>query len=139
MGRKMNMVLLYALGIWFILVVAAILNAGLRESLITPRMGQQAGHVISTITLVCIILLITYLFLTNLNMSYTQTDLILVGVLWLVLTIGFEFGFGHYVMGHSWDKLLADYNLLKGRVWVLVPLTIFIAPLLIGSIVQKQF
>lgn len=132
------MVLLYALGVWLILVVAAILNAGLRESLITPRMGGDAGHVISTITLVCIILLITYLFLSNLNMSYNQTDLILVGVLWLVLTIGFEFGFGHYVMGHSWDKLLADYNLLNGRVWVFVPLTIFIAPLLIGSIVQKQ-
>lgn len=127
------MLFLYALGVWFILVVAAILNAGLRESLITPKMGQHAGHVISTISLVIIILVVIYLFLSTLKMSYTQTELFLVGVIWLVLTIGFEFGFGHYVMGHSWDKLLADYDLLKGRIWVLVPLTTFIAPLLMGS------
>jgi hypothetical protein len=42
-----------------------------------------------------------------------------IGVIWLILTIGFEFGFGHYVAGNSWEKLLADYNILNGRVWSL--------------------
>ncbi|MEW6447103.1 MAG: hypothetical protein AB1426_03305, partial [Bacillota bacterium] len=51
-----------------------------------------------------------------------------IGLIWLVLTVAFEFGFGHFVMGHSWSRLLHDYNLLKGRLWVLVLLWVAIAP-----------
>jgi len=80
----------------------------------------------------------TYLFISSLKTDYTKTDLLLIGAFWLVSTILFEFIFGHYVMGHSWNTLFADYNILKGRVWSLVLLTAFIAPLLIGSILQKQ-
>ena len=32
----------------------------------------------------------------------------------------FELGFGHWVAGHPWSRLLADYDLLAGRIWVLV-------------------
>jgi hypothetical protein len=31
-----------------------------------------------------------------------------------VATVAFELTFGHYVMGHPWSRLLADYNLLAG-------------------------
>lgn len=133
----MKTILLYALGIWFILVVAAILNGTFRESFITPKVGEHAGHVISTIIFICVILAVTYLFISNLKIDYTKTDLLLIGAFWLILTILFEFGFGHYVAGHSWDRLFADYNILKGRVWSLVLLTTFIAPLLIGYILKK--
>ena len=135
MERK---IFLYALGIWFILVVAAILNGAFRESFITSKVGKQVGHVISTVIFICVILVVTYLFLSNLKINYTKTDLLLIGALWLILTILFEFVFGHYVMGgHSWKVLFADYNILKGRVWSFVLLTTFIAPLLIDSILQK--
>ena len=130
-------IFLYALGIWFILVVAAILNGAFRESFITSKVGEQVGHVISTVIFICVILVVTYLFLSNLKINYTKTDLLLIGALWLILTILFEFVFSHYVMGHSWKMLFADYNILKGRVWSFVLLTTFIAPLLIGSILQK--
>ncbi len=43
-----------------------------------------------------------------------------IGAIWLILTILFEFLFGHFVMSNSWSKLFADYNLLQGRVWVLI-------------------
>ena len=134
MERK---IFLYALGIWFILVVAAILNGAFRESFITSKVGEQVGHVISTVIFICVILVVTYLFLSNLKINYTKTDLLLIGALWLILTILFEFVFGHYVMGHSWNRLFADYNILKGRVWSFVLLTTFIAPLLIDSILPK--
>jgi len=134
MERK---IFLYALGIWFILVVAAILNGAFRESFITSKVGEQVGHVISTVIFICVILVVTYLFLHNLKINYTKTDLLLIGTLWLILTILFEFVFGHYVMGHSWKMLFADYNILKGRVWSFVLLTTFIAPLLIDSILPK--
>ena len=129
--------LLYALGVWLILVIAAILNGTLRNSFISPRAGEYAGHVISTIILICVILVVTYLFLSVIRIDYTVTDLLLVGALWLVMTVLFEFVFGHYVMGHPWAKLLADYNILKGRVWVLVLIATFFAPLLAGLILRK--
>jgi len=132
-----TMILLYALGIWLIFVVAGILNGVFRESFITPEVGEHAGHVISTIILICVILAVTYLFISNSKINYTRTDLLLIGAFWLMLTILFEFGFGHYVIGHSWSKLFADYNILKGRVWSLVLLTTFIAPLLIGFILRR--
>jgi len=130
-------IFIYALGIWFIFVVAGILNGVFRASFITPKVGEHAGHVISTIILICVILAVAYLFISNLKIHYTGTDLLLIGAFWLMLTFLFEFGFGHYVIGHSWSKLFADYNILKGRVWSLVLLTTFIAPLLIGFILRR--
>jgi len=130
-------IFLYALGIWVIFVILAILNGTLKNTFITPKVGEYAGHVISTIILICVILIVIYLFISNMKISYTNADLLLVGTLWLILTILFEFIFGHYVMGNSWNTLLADYNILKGRVWSLVLLTTLIAPLLFGLILRK--
>ncbi len=55
---------------------------------------------------------------------------ITIGLIWLLLTVGFEFLFGHFIAGHSWSRLGQDYNLLAGRVWILVLLVITFAPLL---------
>ena len=43
-----------------------------------------------------------------------------IGGIWLVLTIGFEFGFGRLVGRKSWRELLSDYDIAKGRTWPLV-------------------
>lgn len=51
-----------------------------------------------------------------------------VGLTWLLLVLAFEFLAGHYVFGSSWSKLLADYDVMRGRVWVLVLLTTLTAP-----------
>ena len=55
---------------------------------------------------------------------------IAIGGLWLIMTVLFEFIFGHYVMGHAWETLLRDYNLFKGRVWLLVLVWTAVAPYL---------
>ena len=125
-------IFLYAFGVWLIFVIIAILNGVLRNTVITPKIGEYAGHVISTIILICIILIGTYLFINRIKIDYTKADLLLVGVFWVILTVLFEFGFSHYVIGHPWSKLLADYNILKGRLWSLVLLAEFIAPRLFG-------
>jgi hypothetical protein len=49
----------------------------------------------------------------------------------LGLTVGFEFLAGHYLFGNPWRRLLEDYNVVRGRVWMLVLLTTALAPLLI--------
>jgi len=130
-------ILLYAFGIWVILLVLAIINAVVREVVYAPRLGKDLGHVISSIIAIIYILIITYWFTDSIKADILGIDLILIGAFWTILTIGFEFGFGHYVMGRSWDYLLADYNLLKGRLWSLVLLTMLIAPPLWGLILRR--
>jgi hypothetical protein len=53
-----------------------------------------------------------------------------VGGLWLALTLTFEFGLGHFIAHKPWHELLADYNIVAGRVWILVLVTTLGAPLL---------
>jgi hypothetical protein len=57
-----------------------------------------------------------------------------IGAAWLVFTILFEFIAGHYVFGNPWESLIRDYNLLEGRIWSLVLLTIFVAPYLTNKL-----
>ncbi|MDX1489006.1 MAG: hypothetical protein R3268_12435, partial [Acidiferrobacterales bacterium] len=52
-------------------------------------------------------------------------------VCWLVLTVAFEFGFGHYIAGHSWERLFADYNIMQGRVWSLFLVWMLILPFVV--------
>ena len=42
--------------------------------------------------------------------------------------LAFEFLAGHYVFGTPWSELLADYNVFRGRIWVLVLITTATAP-----------
>jgi len=130
-------ILLYALGIWVILLVLAIVNAVVREIVYAPRLGKDLGHAVSSIIAITYILIITYWFTDHIKADVIGMNLALIGVLWSILTVTFEFGFGHYVMGHSWDYLLADYNILKGRLWSFVLLTMLIAPSLWGFILRR--
>jgi len=41
----------------------------------------------------------------------------------VTLTVAFEFLAGHYVFGTPWHQLVADYNIFRGRIWVLVLIT----------------
>ena len=66
--------------------------------------------------------------------STIVSGVLTVSLTWPALTILFEFGFGHYVEHKPWDTLLADYNILKGRIWGLVLISEFAAPLLVGSL-----
>ncbi len=131
-------IFLYAFGVWFIFVVGAILNGVSRNSLTAPRLGEYTGHVISSVILICFILVVTYLFISKLAAQYSKADLLFIGVFWFTLTVLFEFVFGHYVIGHPWSKLLADYNIFKGRLWSLVLLTSLVAPYLTGIVLSKK-
>ncbi len=127
MGERLY---LYAVGVWGLLVFTAIVNAGIREIIISPSLGEYLGHVLSSILLSIIIFIVAYLFLRSISLDYTPQDLGLIGILWLALTVAFEFIFGHYIMGNSWDTLLADYNIFEGKIWILVLVSTFLSPTL---------
>ncbi len=120
--------LLRATIIWFLLGFLAILNGAVREAFIRPAVGEQAGHVISTLIFCVVILAVAVVSLGWIGPA-SRRDALAVGIVWVLLAVAFEFLAGHFLFGNSWETLLADYDILRGRVWALVPFTTLLAPL----------
>jgi hypothetical protein len=112
---------------WIPGIPIAIANGILRESLYKQFLPELAAHQLSTVSFIVFFGIYTWFILKWLKLSSTQ-DALRLGLIWLALTVIFEFIFGHYVMGNSWERLLHDYNILTGRVWLLVLIWIALAP-----------
>jgi hypothetical protein len=130
-------VFIYAAAVWVLTVAVAIANATFREVIVTPSTSELAAHQLSTATLIALLALVSYAYFTRRAFEHTRTELLAVGVLWLGLTVAFEFLFGHYVAGNSWSSLLQQYDLLAGYVWAFVPLTMLVAPLVFGYYLRR--
>lgn len=116
-----------ALLIWFVLLAFAVANGVFREVVLTPRMRAGVAHAVSTVSLALLILLVGWTA-TPWIAPQTIQDAWTVGVLWVLLTIGFEFLGGHFIFGRSWEALLADYNLFAGKIWVMVLVVTLMTP-----------
>ena len=118
---------------WIPGIPIAIVNGLIRTSLYMQFLNELHAHQLSAVSFIVFFGIYVWFALKWLNLSSTQEALQL-GLIWLLLTIGFEFLFGHFVMGHPWASLFHDYNLLAGRVWVLVLIWIAAAPLIFHRI-----
>ena len=122
----------YMIG-WLPLVAIGILNGVLRQVGYSKYVGELTAHQISTLT--GIVLMGLYIWwLTGKWRIGSSRQAIFIGIMWLGMTVAFEFVFGHYVMGHPWKRLFHDYNLLEGRVWVVVLAWTTFAPLVFYKI-----
>jgi len=118
---------------WFPMIFIAIANGLFREKFLANHLSELRAHQLSTVSMIALFgVYVWILFKIWEPMSTGQA--IIIGLIWLVLTVVFEFLFGHYVAGHSWNKLLYDYNILKGRIWILILIWITIAPYIIYQI-----
>jgi hypothetical protein len=50
------------------------------------------------------------------------------------MTVLFEFLFGRFVAGKSWEELLQAYNILTGNLWLLVLVVIAVSPYLAARV-----
>jgi len=123
--------LLLPLGVWVVMAVLAVTNGVVRETVVIPRTGEYPGHVLSTLLLVALILLVSWLFFGWTSVEYTLAELLIIGGGWTLLTIGFEFLVG-WAEGTPVSVTLGQYDVFAGQVWILVPITLFLAPLLFG-------
>lgn len=121
---------LYAFFTWIILALLASFNGWARNRLYKKKLGELTAHQLSTIIFISMLFFVSYFFVKWTGMD-NAAELWAIGASWLFLTMLFEFIFGHYVWKHPWGKLLHDYNLRKGRIWVLVLIATLIAPYLV--------
>lgn len=122
------MILRYILA-WIPMTFIGIINGTIREMTYGKYLSDLRAHQVSTV--IGILLFSLYIgTLTYLWSLESARQALTIGLIWLTLTVMFEFIFGHYVAGHSWSQLLSDYNILAGRVWLIVLVWITVAPLL---------
>ena len=119
--------ILRAAAIWLLVLVIAILNGAAREAWLIPRFGDTIGRALSTLSLSALIFLITWLSIGWIDPK-SAADALRVGLFWLVLTLAFEFLAGHYLFKKPWNVLLEDYDLRRGRSWVIVLVAALLAP-----------
>jgi hypothetical protein len=109
------------------MLLIAVANGALREWY-RPFTGELLARRISTLALLifftAFIFWITRRFPFRSGLQAVQT-----GGLWMILTLVFEFSLGLW-SGHSWHELMAEYNLVEGKLWILVPVWLAIAPYL---------
>jgi ABC-type siderophore export system fused ATPase/permease subunit len=113
--------------IWCALLVIASINGFAREAVLIPRIGDVAGRAVSSLALSVFIIILTWISIAWIAPRSTPQAWV-VGVIWVALTLAFEFLAGHYVFHNSWSRLLEDYNLLRGRIWILVLVTTLVSP-----------
>ena len=122
----MKIVLIYAAS-WMGMMILAILNGIIRENIYGQFMHELSAHQLSTFILIILFGVYSWI-ITSVFLIESTRQAFIIGGMWFVMTVVFEFGFGHYLMGYPWNKLFHDYNLLKGRIWLLVLLWMAIAP-----------
>ncbi|MFB6072197.1 MAG: hypothetical protein ABEJ88_04425 [Halobacterium sp.] len=128
-------VFVWPLRVWVVMAVLAVANGVLRETVLIPRVGEYPGHVLSTVLLVAAILAVSGAYFLTTASAYTDLELAAVGVAWTLLTVGFEFLVG-YAEGTPVSVTLGQYDVFAGQVWILVPVTLLVAPYLFGRVLS---
>jgi uncharacterized protein YneF (UPF0154 family) len=122
-----------AIAVWLVLIVAEILHGIARGIFLVPHVGELRSSQIGVFTGSMIILVIAVAFVRWIDATRTSY-LLAVGLLWLVLTLAFEVAFGRFVVGASWERLAADYNLLEGGLLPFGMLVLMLSPLIAAKV-----
>ena len=121
------MLLLRSLLAWLAILALAVGNGAVREAVLVPTLGKTIGLVLSGVSLSLFVALVAYVLVRWQHGLETSQGL-LIGTLWLCLTLAFEFGFGRYVQHKSWAELVDAYTFQEGNIWPIVLLVTLLAP-----------
>jgi hypothetical protein len=126
----------YVLG-WIPLVLIAIINGTIRQIFFLEPLGELHAHQLSTATGIILFGLYIY-WLIRFWKPESMKETIKIGLLWVMLTIIFEFGMGRIILGRDWSALFHDYNIIEGRVWILVLIWVAAAPSVFFRLSKKK-
>jgi hypothetical protein len=117
-----------AIAIWMLIVVAESVSGTIRRLWLVPALGEHTSHQIGVPIASALILFIAWLTARWLDARTFKAQL-QIGVVWVVLMLGFEFGVG-LAIGISMQKMLAEYDLSRGGLMGVGFLILLFAPVL---------
>lgn len=112
---------------WIPMLGLAIANGALRQLTFGKRMSELRAHQLSTAIGAAIIGCFMW-FVIRVQPPASSRQAVTIGLVWLSLTVVFEFAMGRFLMHRPWRQLIQDYNLAAGRVWALLLLWLALAP-----------
>jgi len=118
--------------IWLSIIPLAILNGGLREAFLTPRLGECYAQPISGIILCLLIFIVSLVLIPRIGRGGEKTYW-KIGILWFALTIVFETILG-LAMGDTFSELLKAYDITTGNLWSIIVIFVGIAPWLVAKL-----
>lgn len=122
-----------AVGLWLVVLLAAVANAALREKLLASWLGRGPSLPVSGLILSGLILLISCVTMPFIGSSseavYDQ-----VGLLWFVLTLSCELLMGRFLMKKPWPLIFQVFNLKKGDLFSLVLIATLASPRLAAEL-----
>ena len=101
---------------WLPMILLAVANGTLRQFILLDRFGELKAHQLSTLLLIVLCSIYVWAIFSQLSIQSTRQAFI-VGIVWVALTIIFEFGMGT-LANRPMENLLRDYQILSGRVWL---------------------
>ncbi len=119
--------------VWCVIILAESLHGTAREIWLKPLVGDFRARQIAFFSGMVLILTIALLFVRWLRAASNQ-QLLKVGLLWMVLTLMFEFSLGLLVLNYSWQRMWQDYNLAQGGLMGFGLLWMLFAPRLAASL-----
>lgn len=122
---------------WVGAPVLAIVNGAAREFAYKDEVGESAANQISVAPLIALLGLYFWILQRRWPLETTR-DALSVGAIWVVLSVLFEFGFGHYVEGDSWADLLDNYDMSQGNIWILILLWIAVGPTIVRAVTAER-
>lgn len=114
--------------LWLPMIVLAFANATIREIWLIKYYSELRASQLSTISLVLFCAIYIWFIMPVLNIQ-NSIQAFLIGLIWVILTIVFEFALGR-LTNRSWEFLLQNYNVAEGRLWPLFLLCLFLFPYL---------
>lgn len=118
-------------GVWLLLALLMSANGIFREFVLRSATGGAQAEVASAIVGMVIILVTTRHFFRPLA-HRPLSELARVSTVLTILTVAFEFLFGRYGDGKSWEELIANHAFWRGRLWPLVLLIVALTPFIWG-------
>lgn len=122
---------------WFVLLAVAVMNGGLRDLTYGRHVSELLANQISCVSGIALFAVVIRQYVRRWP-PVSARQAWHIGLFWMSLTVAFEFLFFHYVAGHPWSVLLANYDLAGGRLWPLILLWVLVAPYLFHRLSAKN-
>ncbi len=109
------------------ILVLAILNGALRETVLIPAVGSFEGLIASGLILSGFVFIVAYVAVPGFG-PMKAAEYWVVGFIWLLMTLIFEFGFGLFAEHKELPELLQAYTFKGGNIWPVVLVSTLVSP-----------
>jgi hypothetical protein len=124
-----------ALVVFLLIASVEVLHGIARVLFIAPRLGDFPARQIAVFTGSALILLVAVATAKWIGAT-SRRQLAAIGLLWVLLMVGFEVTLGRFAFGLPWSRIGEDFDLAHGGLLPLGMLVLALAPLIAARLRQ---